>query len=128
MGYDFSKFVSKKPFTGEVEKTFDPSVIQGQFKGMTQDEIREYKRLEEESRRAISKNDSRNMGFAKAMGKDERIFQFLHAIRNKRITTVDEASVKIGVKDTTIMKYLTENNVDFDKKTGEIFGIREDEE
>ena len=44
MGYDFSKFVSKKPFTGEVEKTFDPSVIQGQFKGMTQDEIREYKR------------------------------------------------------------------------------------
>lgn len=50
MGYDFSKFVSKKPFTGEVEKTFDPSVIQGQFKGMTQDEIREYKRLEEESR------------------------------------------------------------------------------
>ena len=88
---------------------------------MTQDEIREYKRLEEESRRAISKMILGIWALPKLWGKMSAFFQLLHAIRNKRITTVDEASVKIGVKDTTIMKYLTENNVDFDKKTGEIF-------
>lgn len=97
--------------SSEVKTYVDKSLIDTKRKGMSEDEIKEWKKNEEETRRAISKNTMRNMGVSSSMKRDDNIFKFRTLLSKGEIITVASACQKMGLSRNTIISYAKEANV-----------------
>lgn len=96
-------------------------------KKLSKAEEKELKRLDEESKKGISRNSLRNMGMASALGRDERMFQLRVAIERKEVQTVQASAKRMNVTDATIRGYLRDMNIGiYDAKKDDYLRFNDD--
>lgn len=117
-GYNPNNFFEPhNTHVGEVTSTFDPRVIT-KTKPMTKSQIENYKR--EAGRGTSLQSSLANQGLSSSMGKSDRLFLLQNKIATKKIKTIAEAAYHLQVTEPTVIRYLKELNIPFNKEKGTI--------
>lgn len=117
----FDKYFSKTPIDTSVKIAQDESVISNEeIKGMTPEERKLYMAEMRRHESDLKLGKLAQRGLKSHLEKSDRVFHLINSIQSGKTKTLDEAVILVGVGLPTVKRYLKENNISFDSKTGNI--------
>lgn len=121
-GYNPSNFFKGKVTskTTEVKTTIDPRVItnQSERKVMDARAIEEYQR--EAARGTKIGNTASNLGLSSSMKRSDNLLKFKVKVQNKQIKSIPQACMNMNLSEATIISYLKELQIPYNKQSGKI--------